>query len=133
MRFTVGGRELEIDQERVLRAMKGKFPEIAREHVVEIAGVSFPPKQVLSTVTGWSRQSFTTMEAQRVLTKLAFSCRRVGQPPNGGTGRATIVDDDGDRIGRLESALAAAESAIVTCQTAIAGLATRLDLIERRY
>jgi hypothetical protein len=27
----------------------------------------YPPKQVLATVSGWDRTSFTTMEAQRVL------------------------------------------------------------------
>jgi hypothetical protein len=38
----------------------------------------FPPKQVLAVVTGWDRQSFTAMEAQRVLTTVGSLCRRAG-------------------------------------------------------
>ena len=53
-------------------------PEPIRQHMVEIDGTAYPPKQVLAEITGWPRQSFTTMEANRVLLRLGFICRRAG-------------------------------------------------------
>jgi tetratricopeptide (TPR) repeat protein len=78
-RMIVGGRELDLSMDEVLSKMRKVQPEPIREHLVEIADTEFPPKQVLATVTGWDRQSFTTMEANRVLTRLGFNCSRVGQ------------------------------------------------------
>jgi len=46
---------------------EGVHPEPIREHLVEMLATVYPPKQVLATVSGWDRTSFTTMEAQRVL------------------------------------------------------------------
>ncbi|MFJ9785194.1 hypothetical protein ACIRSS_36875 [Amycolatopsis sp. NPDC101161] len=67
--------------------MRNVDPETIREHLVEIGRTVFPPKQVLAVVTGWERTSFTTMEAQRVLTKVGFVCRRAGQAADGRGGR----------------------------------------------
>lgn len=63
--------------------MQDEPPEEIRKYVVEVNGTVFPPKQVLAHVTGWERQSFTTMEAQRVLNKLGFTCREAGTLPDG--------------------------------------------------
>ena len=54
--------------------MRGKDPELIQKHVVEVNGQWYPPKQVLGQSTGWARTSFTTMEAQRVLTRIGFAC-----------------------------------------------------------
>ena len=78
MRFTVGGRPLDLAAEQVSRAMKQVEPEAIREHLVEMNGTVYPPKQVLAVVTGWARTTFTTMEAERVLMRLGFVCRRGG-------------------------------------------------------
>jgi tetratricopeptide (TPR) repeat protein len=69
---------LDLSMDEVLTKMRDVQPEPIREHLVEIADIEFPPKQVLAAVTGWDRQSFTTMEANRVLTRLGFKCSRIG-------------------------------------------------------
>jgi hypothetical protein len=70
----VGGREFNLTKEEVEARMKGEDPELIQKHMVEVNGQMFPPKQVLGHVTGWPRTSFTTMEAQRVLTRIGFVC-----------------------------------------------------------
>ena len=52
--------------------MDGVEPEPIHQHVVEVGGVAFPPKQVMEEISGFDRRSYTTMEALRVLTKLGF-------------------------------------------------------------
>jgi hypothetical protein len=46
---TVGGRGRDITKEEVIRMIRGIKPEPIREHLVEIAGTAYPPKQVLET------------------------------------------------------------------------------------
>lgn len=87
MQFVVGGRELDLTADEVVRSMRGVEPETVREHVVAIGDNLFPPKQVLAQATGWDRQTFTTMEALRVLKRLGF------RPSRGHSQRA------GQRIG----------------------------------
>src|SRR6476469_2562627 len=79
----VGGRNFDQTKQGVEEAMRSEEPEQIRKHLVEMNGTVYPPKQVLAHVTGWGRQSFTTMEAQRVLTKLGFVCREAGAEPDG--------------------------------------------------
>src|SRR5260370_42448957 len=81
VRMTVGGRPLELTAGEVVEQMRGQDPESVREHFVEGAGAVFPPKQVLAAVTGWGRTTLTTMEAQRVRTRLGFVCPRAGSHP----------------------------------------------------
>lgn len=73
----VGGRDFNLTKEQVETRMKGVDPELIQKHVVEVNGQLYPPKQVLGQVTGWERASFTTLEAQRVLTRIGFVCARV--------------------------------------------------------
>lgn len=87
--------------------MRGVEPEPAREHEVEISGVWFPPKQVFARVTDWPRTSFTTMEAQRVLKRLGFICKRIGAPEAGRQSERPSLED---RLARLESRVNALES-----------------------
>jgi hypothetical protein len=68
----VGGRELDLTADDVIHGMRGVEPEPIREHVVAVGDHLFPPKQVLAQATGWDRQTFTTMEAARVLKRLGF-------------------------------------------------------------
>lgn len=70
----VGGRDFNGTKQEVEARMEGAEPELIQKHVVEVNGQMFPPKQVLGHVTGWARTSFTTMEAQRVLTRIGFEC-----------------------------------------------------------
>jgi hypothetical protein len=70
----VGGRDFNLTKQEVEARMKGEEPDLIQKHMVEVNGRMFPPKQVLGHVTGWARASFTTMDAQRVLTRIGFDC-----------------------------------------------------------
>ncbi len=70
----VGGREFELTKQEVEARMMGVEPDRIQKHMVEVGGQMFPPKQVLGHVTGWDRTTFTTLEAQRVLTRIGFIC-----------------------------------------------------------
>lgn len=74
----VGGRDFELTKEEVEVRMRGTDPELIQKYVVEVNGQWYPPKQVLGHATGWPRTSFTTMEAQRVLTRIGFVCSEAG-------------------------------------------------------
>jgi hypothetical protein len=117
--MVVGGRELDLTAMDVVNKMRNVEPEPIREHLVEIVNTEFPPKQVLATVTGWDRQSFTTMEANRVLTGLGFHCCRIGHRL-----------DAGRETSPVDGRLAAIESALAVAQEAIAGLANRVAKLE---
>lgn len=121
----VGGRDFLLSKEDVEREMRGEASETIRKHFVELNGTAFPPKQVLAQVTGWKRDTFTTMEAQRVLSKLGFVCREAGVTAGGDAVWSAV---DGNPA--VAERLAALEAALATAQAAIAGLATRLDALE---
>ena len=124
----VGGRLFEWTRQQVQVAMRLVDPEQPRKHVVEIGDKQFPPKQVLAVVTGWERQSFTTLEAQRVLSKLGFPCHPVGTRYSRET---AFVDPEQsrERISDRER-LAVVEAALATAQEAIASLRSRVAVLE---
>lgn len=129
-RMTVGGRTLDLDQEQVLRKMRGVEPEMIREHLVEVGETVFPPKQVLAVVTGWDRQTFTTMEANRVLARVGLTCRR---PGGSAGGRAAWVPVPPDREPpTLEERVTGLEEALIVAQQAIVGLTARIGTLEAR-
>jgi hypothetical protein len=134
VRATVGGRPFDFSKAEIERRMRGVQPEPIREHLVEVLGTAYPPKQVLSTVTGWERTSFTTMEAQRVLTRVGFICRRAGTAGNGQRARvADQVPDEVDTVTERESTdprLARVEAQLTVAQEAIASLAARVQKLE---
>lgn len=68
----VGGRDFNLTRQEVEACMEDTEPESIQKHAVEVNDRLFPPKQVISQVTGWERTSFTTLEAQRVLARLGF-------------------------------------------------------------
>jgi hypothetical protein len=124
-RVTVGGRGRDITEEEVIRKMRGVEPEPVREHLAEIAGISYPPKQVLETVTGWDRRSFTSLEAVRVLTRVGFVCRRVSEGQS-----APVPGADGDQVASIDRRLSELEAALAVAQEAIARLANRVTTLE---
>jgi len=128
-RMTVGGRPLDLTRQEVEQKMRGHQPESIREHLVEMLNTVYPPKQVLATVTGWDRTSFTTMEAQRVLTKIGFVCRRAGSDQ---AGQAAWMQTDGTAPGSasLDERVAVLEMALVVAQQAIVGLTSRVSVLE---
>ena len=134
VRFVVGGREQDRTADEVIRRMRGVQPEPIREHLVEVDGTAFPPKQVLAHVTGWDRMSFTTMEATRVLIRLGFVCRRVGSHPS--AQQASGPEDLDDRQERgsptIDRRLSAVEAALAVAQEAIAALRDRVNKLEAK-
>ena len=79
----VGGRDFDESKQDVEQAMRGEEPEPIQKYLVEVNGTVYPPKQVLARATGWDRQSFTTMEAQRVLNRIGFVCRVADRAADG--------------------------------------------------
>lgn len=139
MKFTVGGRALELTMEQVETAMRGVAPDDIREHVVEMLGTVFPPKQVLAVVTGWDRQTYTTMEAQRVLTRLGFTCRRWGTEGGSPVWRVEASTAPvaagapalpAQEVAPQPDRLAVVEAQLATSMAAIAGLSARVAALE---
>src|SRR5947209_8797373 len=125
MRFPVGGESFDLARDQIIAAMKDAPAEPIQKHVVEVDGQVFPPKQVFATVTGRARQSFTTMEAQRVLTRLGFESRRADRVDDGTAWVAFGEEESGERS--AEDRLASLEATVGTIQAAIAGLHARVS------
>lgn len=87
--FTIAGRGVELDSAAVERSLAAELPEPIHEHYVVVGGRRFPPKQVITLVTGLDRADFTTHQARRVLQRLGFPAarrlpapaRRLSEPP----------------------------------------------------
>jgi hypothetical protein len=131
-RMIVGGRVLDLSLAEVAHKMQGVQPEPIREHLVELFGTVYPPKQVLATVTGWDRQSFTTMEAQRVLNRIGFICRRAGHSPDGQAADLLLQDSDLELSDGAdeERRIAALEAAVAVANQALANLSARIATLE---
>jgi hypothetical protein len=123
MKFTVGGRDLELTKEQVERAMKGKPGELYRTYYVDINGVRYPTKQVIAVVTGWPRETFTSHEANRVLNRLGFNCVNTDYPSDD-----SDVPVDGPV--REEPADNVRES-LEVLRAAVAGLSLRVSALEK--
>jgi hypothetical protein len=126
----VGGREFDETPEGIERKMSNVEPESIREYHVIVSGRAYPPKQVLATVTGWPRMSFTTMEAQRVLAKLGFPSRQGKVRTQPAASMTEATQGVGGR--RLESRMSSLESALAVANEAIASLTRRVARLEDR-
>jgi hypothetical protein len=77
----IASRPFALRASQVERAMSDVLPEPLRDHYVVVGARRYPPKQVLSRVTGLDRAEFTTHHARRILTGLGFPAgRRAAQP-----------------------------------------------------
>lgn len=128
MDFTVGGERISLTHEQVVRAMKGVVPEPYQKYVVELGDTVYPPKQVFSHVTGRGRQTFTTLEAQRVLKRLGFVCRESGKP---GYVVARLKPELSDEYPSTAQP-SELESELATIKLAIAELNRRVQALEER-
>lgn len=100
--FTIAGRTIELEPERIEEVTTGLLPAPLKEHYVVVAGRRFPPKQVLSAATGLDLADFTTHQARRVLKRLGFVAARVGS----GLEPFTPEPAAGPRRGRQAAVLA---------------------------
>jgi hypothetical protein len=90
---TIAGRAFLLRAGDVERAMRDALPEPVTEHFVVVGPRRFPPKQIISRVTGLDRAQFTSHHARRVLARLGFAAgRRTG---NSNTAGATSDDHGG--------------------------------------
>jgi hypothetical protein len=91
--FTIAGEEFELEQDTVEASLRRLLPDPVRKHYVVVEGRRFPPKQVISCVTGLDRADFTTHQARRILRRLGFVAARATHEdqsmgtPNGGNNR----------------------------------------------
>jgi 5-methylcytosine-specific restriction enzyme B len=72
IRFVLRGKTYELSKEEVEYTMKGKEPWSIRTYSVEVNGLKYPPKQVISIVLKLGPVEFTTMDAVNVLKRIGF-------------------------------------------------------------
>lgn len=72
----IAGHDFTLDRQEIERRLRGELPEPLDDHYVVIAGRRFPPKQVISLITGLDRADFNTHQARRVLSRLGLTVGR---------------------------------------------------------
>jgi hypothetical protein len=77
--FTLGGQEYHLSKADVLEVMRNISPKPLGKYRVSIGGTDYPPKQVIAEALGKNLVSFTTMDANRILSGLGFEVQRVGE------------------------------------------------------
>jgi hypothetical protein len=73
--FTLRGQSIELEKEKVDRALARVVPEPVTIHSVKVNGRKFPVKQALSVVLGdigISRLDFTSADARSIFRRLGF-------------------------------------------------------------
>jgi hypothetical protein len=74
----IAGQPFVLRSSDVVHALRDVDPEPITIHFVVIDAKRFPPKQVVSEVTGLDRADFTTHQARRTLIRLGFPAGRRG-------------------------------------------------------
>ena len=74
----IAGQPFVLRSSDVVHALRDVDPEPITRHYVVIDAKRFPPKQVVSEVTGVDRADFTTHQARRTLLRLGFPAGRRG-------------------------------------------------------
>jgi hypothetical protein len=75
----IAGHQFVLRSSDVVRAMQAVDPEPIASHYVVVGTRRFPPKQIISHLTGLDRADFTSHQARRTLIRLGFSAGR--RPP----------------------------------------------------
>jgi 5-methylcytosine-specific restriction protein B len=88
-RVRIAGRPFVLRRGDVIHAVSDVDPEPIASQYVVIGSRRFPPKQVISEVTGLDRADFTSHQARRTLTGLGFTAGRrgAGRPGRSPAGR----------------------------------------------
>jgi len=100
--FTISGEEFDLQREAVEAAVEELLPDPVQEHYVVVGGRRYPPKQVISCVTGLDRADFTTHQARRILKRLGFVAARLIRDES----PVAAAGADGPRGGSQAAALA---------------------------
>jgi hypothetical protein len=81
--FTIAGNTYDLERQRVEEAVSDVLPEPIHQHYVVVGGRRYPPKQILTYVTGLDRADLTTHQARRILKRLGFvAARAPGAAPD---------------------------------------------------
>jgi hypothetical protein len=94
----IAGRPFLLRSRDVVRALRRLDPEPIASHFVVIEMRRFPPKQVISAVTGLDRADFTTHQARRTLIRLGFSAGRRSIGVQGETPRGAAPEGLASRL-----------------------------------
>lgn len=86
---TIAKRPFQLDRRRVEKAMRNVLGEPISSHYVVVGRRRYPPKQVISAVTGLDRADFTSHQARRILMGLGFAVGRRSGPAFGAAARST--------------------------------------------
>lgn len=76
MEFNLRGQKYRLSRGAVERRLKGIEPRPIGKYAVNIGGRVYPPKQVLERALELPLLGFTTVDAQRILSKLGFEVFR---------------------------------------------------------
>lgn len=79
--FRLGGKRYELTRSKVEEALRNIVPRPLDKYYVTVNGRNYPPKQVLSVVLEKPLVTFTTMDAQRVLSSLGLDVGLFGKEP----------------------------------------------------
>jgi hypothetical protein len=95
---TVAKQRFELWRDQVEQTMRDVTAEPIASHYVVIAHRRFPPKQVVSVMTGIDRADFTSHQARRILTGLGFPAGRqpIRSVAEDGSGHRAHVRQDAD-------------------------------------
>lgn len=85
----IAGQDFRMRSTEVARVLHTLEPEPIKSHFVVIENRRFPPKQVISAVTGLDRADFTTHQARRTLMRLGFPAGRRGAAAGATTADST--------------------------------------------
>lgn len=105
----IAGRDFRLRSTDVTQALRTIEPEPIASHFVVIGNRRYPPKQVISAVTGLDRADFTSHQARRTLMRLGFPAgrRATGSSParaasvsprSGGPPPTTATESRVDRL-----------------------------------
>lgn len=83
----IAGQPFALRSTDVVRAVQAIDPEPIKSHFVVVDSRRFPPKQVVSELTGLDRADFTTHQARRTLMRLGFPA---GRRTRGSTSSAEV-------------------------------------------
>ncbi len=75
-RVNIARQAFDLRHDGVEATMHGVLPEPIMSHFVVVNARRYPPKQVISRLTGLDRADFTTHQARRVLMRLGFPAGR---------------------------------------------------------
>ena len=133
MRFTLDGDAFEVTQQTVRTSIARHTPESVYRYWVDIDGVRWPVKQVISLATGVAdRQRFQSQQSRRWLEKMGFATGRGASAQASVNLRSAVIS--ATQPSSTPSALEAPDVVLVGCvKSKLAHGAASKDLYTSAY